>query len=780
MKSPAPAPEKKRKTLREMMSATVLARRAPQRHTFRIRRTRSDVVLASTGNSAAVKEASTANIMPSTYTRNKRSMPETPTQPQEQKGTQESNLIGDGDLRRALREASTVQHEITDALFAATGDAVAAADVAEMRKELVELRQMNAALEQGRRAAQPAHPAQPAQPAQSAPLPSPAQRQPTRKRTAKPRRHSSITASDVQRAVKEANEARRAATRAAFSAENRDQRKRAVLGVRTPPCRVQSPAAVGNAATVNSQSYPVSPPLPTSPPPTAAVAATAASTQEGSKNRNETSRQRTMRERRLAAAEARRTGGVSPPPPSVPVPALHIHDDRHGQALPPSPPRRQQQQAPTNDCCSPPLSLRGEEHNNVERTSPGGSISASSSPAKSRKSKKPKFKLYTRHLSLVSDKDVAAARMRMASGPGGSSVVLGLPDAHGRAEAQKRLPQSSLVAPTGIVRLSQRNKHLTWWEPSINARVPKLSALVSVDLSCNLLVTIPMSVGLLTGLTELYLNNNKIFWLPSELGSLSNLEVLRLNDNSLGELPSSIGRLSNLKLLHAARNLIEKLPASIGQLKRLEEIGLSRNLLRKLPDEFGGLRSLKKLILDENDLESLPMSVGRLGKLCKVNLNGNRLRKLPTSIGGLARLREMFVERNHLVDPPHQIVNVPDWKRASLVVEYFKSRHFSLPWSRQHHPVFGATCNSVLFTSIVSGNRLVAEVAKSDPAVWQLPPEIWDYIFQFLTGSSFVGNYADTSNAKKHPGNPVGIAAVAKRPAPADPAAKWMKNWAWM
>ena len=367
----------------------------------------------------------------------------------------------------------------------------------------------------------------------------------------------------------------------------------------------------------------------------------------------------------------------------------------------------------------------------------------------------------------------------MASGPGGSSVVLGLPDAYGRAEARKKLPQSSLVAPAGIVRLSQRNKHLTWWEPTTNARITKLSALVSVDLSCNLLVTMPMSIGLLTGLTELYLNSNKIFWLPSEMGLLSNLEVLRLNDNSLAELPASIGQLSNLKILHAARNLIERLPESIGQLKRLEELGLSKNILRKLPDEFGGLRSLKKLILDENELESLPMSVGRLGKLCKVNLNGNRLRKLPTSIGGLSRLREMFVERNNLIDPPHQIVSVPDWKRASLVVEYFKSRHFSLPWSRQHHRVFGATCNAVLFTSIASGNRLVAEAFETDSSARFLPPEIWDYIFQFLTGSSFVGNYTDTSKEKKHAGNPVGIAAGVKR-ATSRTDLTWTKNWAWM
>jgi hypothetical protein len=332
---------------------------------------------------------------------------------------------------------------------------------------------------------------------------------------------------------------------------------------------------------------------------------------------------------------------------------------------------------------------------------------------------------------------------------------------------------------------------LTWWEPTTNARIHTLSALVAVDLSSNLLVTIPMSIAQLTGLTELYLNDNKIFWLPTELGALCSLEVLRLNDNSLSELPASIGKLKNLKMLHAARNMLKKLPPTIGQLSKLEELGVSRNLLTELPHEIGSLRSLKHMILTDNRLASIPASIGRLGRLTKLNFNGNKLKQLPTSIGGLHKLREIFLERNYLIDPPQQIVHVPDWKRASVIVEYFKSRHYSLHWSRNNHALFGPTCNAVLFTAVAASNRVITLHTASDSWVRLLPPELWDVVFRFLTGSSFIGTYM-VDAAVKHHGNPVGLAAqnIVSRlntPSPTKPnngvaASKspWMKNHSWM
>ena len=148
------------------------------------------------------------------------------------------------------------------------------------------------------------------------------------------------------------------------------------------------------------------------------------------------------------------------------------------------------------------------------------------------------------------------------------------------------------------------------------------------------------------------------------------------------------------------------------------------------------------------------------------------------------------MERNYLVDPPKQIVNVPDWKRASVIVEYYKSRHYTLHWSRNNHAVFGTTCNAVLFTAIATGNRLMARQhhaqhhqAQEHSWVRLLPPELWDCIFRFLTGASFPGTYS-AAEQRKHAGNPVGLAAqqaVSRGLAGATPAkSPWMKNFAWM
>jgi hypothetical protein len=243
----------------------------------------------------------------------------------------------------------------------------------------------------------------------------------------------------------------------------------------------------------------------------------------------------------------------------------------------------------------------------------------------------------------------------------------------------------------------------------------------------------------LTGLSELYLNDNTLFGLPIEICDLRRLEVLRLSNNRLKELPKDLGNMAQLRRLYLAGNLLSRLPDSIGQLTRLEDLGLTNNVLVSLPDSIGKLVAIKKILVADNELRELPESIGQLETLGKLVLQGNRLTALPETMGRLCNLRNITVRGNILQDPPREVVDVPDWKRARMIVEYFRGRRATLRWHRSIHTTFGRVGNQALFVTVACSNRIFEWDAKmtSVDFVRYIPPEIWDFIFQMLSGTSF-------------------------------------------
>lgn len=68
--------------------------------------------------------------------------------------------------------------------------------------------------------------------------------------------------------------------------------------------------------------------------------------------------------------------------------------------------------------------------------------------------------------------------------------------------------------------------------------------LVVLNLSNNLLTTLPAALCKLSALRQLYLNNNKLKFdgIPSGIGKLSSLEVFSVAGNELEMIPESVGR----------------------------------------------------------------------------------------------------------------------------------------------------------------------------------------------------------------------------------------------
>ncbi|XP_028397723.1 leucine-rich repeat-containing protein 59-like [Dendronephthya gigantea] len=101
------------------------------------------------------------------------------------------------------------------------------------------------------------------------------------------------------------------------------------------------------------------------------------------------------------------------------------------------------------------------------------------------------------------------------------------------------------------------------------AALPKAT---SLDLSSNILTTLPATFSMLTHLTTLDLSQNTLTELPDEFGQLVNLWRLDLYSNKLTEMPVSCVHLKRLKWLDLKENPIQALlPKVVGDCLNDEE-----------------------------------------------------------------------------------------------------------------------------------------------------------------------------------------------------------------
>lgn len=77
-----------------------------------------------------------------------------------------------------------------------------------------------------------------------------------------------------------------------------------------------------------------------------------------------------------------------------------------------------------------------------------------------------------------------------------------------------------------------------------------------LDLSRNMLETLPDELNSLTDLLYLNLANNKLTSLPNDLRQLNQLQRLDLSDNDIADISSIAGvtQLTGLKILYLSRN----------------------------------------------------------------------------------------------------------------------------------------------------------------------------------------------------------------------------------
>ncbi|KAJ8667980.1 hypothetical protein QAD02_009643 [Eretmocerus hayati] len=102
----------------------------------------------------------------------------------------------------------------------------------------------------------------------------------------------------------------------------------------------------------------------------------------------------------------------------------------------------------------------------------------------------------------------------------------------------------------------------------------------NLDLSLCDLAEVPVKeIALVKKFTILDLSNNLLTSLPKTFATLTQIVKLDLSKNSLTEIPENFGELRQLKHLDLYGNQISRLPLSLGELKNLKWLDLKENPL---------------------------------------------------------------------------------------------------------------------------------------------------------------------------------------------------------
>ena len=164
--------------------------------------------------------------------------------------------------------------------------------------------------------------------------------------------------------------------------------------------------------------------------------------------------------------------------------------------------------------------------------------------------------------------------------------------------------------------------------------------ITQVQLSGNLLSSVPLELFRLPGVVKIDLSNNALTEIPehpeTQLGwGCGRLESLNISGNLLSVLPTSIWYLQSLRKLRAESNMLKRLYSGNVMspidscCPSLEELHLQYNQLKSLPEFIFELPNLLKASFSHNELVTVPEHIWFNVALEEVDLSHNQLTSLP-------------------------------------------------------------------------------------------------------------------------------------------------------
>lgn len=164
--------------------------------------------------------------------------------------------------------------------------------------------------------------------------------------------------------------------------------------------------------------------------------------------------------------------------------------------------------------------------------------------------------------------------------------------------------------------------------------------------------------GKLKGIKRLTLSEN-LSTFPQEIFELRDtLEILDLSNNLLETLPNNLFKLKKLKIAFFSNNNFKEIPDVFKECHNLYMLGFKTNKLERFAEDILPL-SISWLILTDNKLTSLPSSIGKLSKLQKCALAGNQLSTLPESMKACRNLELIRLSANNLSEIPNWLLELP-------------------------------------------------------------------------------------------------------------------------
>jgi Leucine-rich repeat (LRR) protein len=155
---------------------------------------------------------------------------------------------------------------------------------------------------------------------------------------------------------------------------------------------------------------------------------------------------------------------------------------------------------------------------------------------------------------------------------------------------------------------------------------PFFSHLEKLNLSANELSTWPdFSASSRSKLNEINLSNNLITTIPESISTYKQLHALNLSHNRISALPVAFKHLKRLRILNLSSNQFQIFPEIILELAGLEELSIGFNRLKQLPENFFTLYNIKVLSLKENQLTSLPLKMCYLVTLEELDCSSNQI-----------------------------------------------------------------------------------------------------------------------------------------------------------
>jgi len=158
-----------------------------------------------------------------------------------------------------------------------------------------------------------------------------------------------------------------------------------------------------------------------------------------------------------------------------------------------------------------------------------------------------------------------------------------------------------------------------------------------LDLSHNLLTSLPEDINRLTKLKIAFFSNNRFITVPSFKGC-EHLYMVGFKSNQIETFDEEVLP-DGISWLILTDNRLTCLPHSIGRLNKLQKCALAGNLIEKLPDEMASCRNLELLRLSVNRLQEIPSWLWKLPRLSWLAFSGN-----PCSVNLQFTLQDMAYE----------------------------------------------------------------------------------------------------------------------------------------